>query len=151
MTILSTMRQHQRRRARSVLGLLVMVWVGATLQACAMSAPVTELPVERPVHIGTQHISSHLSDHAPEHECAQCLDCRNNDCVEPSLCEEPVAVNTKADTRLTDNPEINTAAAVMIDDLDLAVSSANTPLVRPMYRVTAAAVPLSVQYCVYLI
>lgn len=151
MTILSTMRQHQRRRAHSVLALLAMVWVSVALQACATSPQASELIDDRPAQVEVLHLSSDQSGHDPQHDCAQCLDCGHDGCAEPSSCEGPVVVSTKAETRLPDITEFESAVAVVIDDLDLAVNYPNISLVRPRHRVTVATVPLTVQYCVYLI
>jgi len=151
MTILSTMRQHQRRRARSVLALVAMVWVSVALQACATSPQASELVVDRPAHVEVPHISSDQSGRDSQHDCAQSLDCGHDGCAEPSSCEGPVVVSTKVETRLPDITEIESAATVAIDDLDLGGNSPNTSLMRPRHRVSAAAVPFTVQYCVYLI
>lgn len=151
MAILSTLRRQQRRRARSVLGLLVLVWLNVALQSCAAAAPDTELSDNRPVRSEALHESRDHSGNDPDHDCEQCLDCQHDSCSESSLCGGPVVVSTKVEIRLPDNTEFESTVAAMIDDLDLAASSLNTSLMRPEYGVTAAAVPLTVRYCVYLI
>lgn len=151
MTVLSTMRQQQRRRARSVLALLVMVWASIALQACDTLPQASELIVDQLAQVEAQHLPSDQSGHVPDHDCARCLDCRHDGCVEPSFCEGSVVVATKAETRLPDNTEFESPVVAAIDDFDPAVNSTETPLVRSKHRMSAAAVPLTVQYCVYLI
>ena len=151
MTTLATLRHLQRTRARTVLGLLVVVWLNLTLQACATAAPATELSVDRPVMSEALDSTRNHSGHAADQQCEHSVDCRHDGCTEPSSCDRPVVVSTKAETRLPDNTEFESTVAVTIDDLVAAVTSPTAPLIRPAYRVAAAPVPLTVQYCVYLI
>ena len=151
MTILATFRQTQQTRARTVLSLLVVVWLNLTLQACATAAPATELSVDRPVMSEALDSTRNHSGHAADQQCEHSVDCRHDGCTEPSSCDRPVVASTKAETRLPDNTEFESTVAVTIDDLVAAVTSPTAPLIRPAYRVAAAPVPLTVQYCVYLI
>ena len=150
MTILATLRHQQRTRARTVLGLLVVVWLNLTLQACAVSAPVDESPADRTVVTNTLDLTHAHSDHAlPEHR-QFCPGCEHDGCTERGSCDGPVAAGTKAETRLPETTQFESTVAVAVDDLDLAVNSPNRSLMRPPYRVTAAAVPLHIRHCVYL-
>ncbi len=151
MTILATLRLQQRTRARTVLGPLIVVWLNLTLQACATIAPATELSVDRPVESEVLDSTRTHSGHVPDEHCTHCLDCEHDRCIERSSCDEPVVASTKAETRLPDKFEFEPTVVVIIDDLVAAVSSPTAPLMRPAYSVAAAAVPLTVQYCVYLI
>ena len=151
MTFLATLRQLQRTRARTVLGLLVVVWLNLTLQACAGAAPASDMPADRTVATNTVDQTSTHSGHAlPEH-CPFCQGCDYDGCAEHGCCDSPVAAGTKAEFRLPENHEFESTAAVAVDDPDLAVNTPDTSPVRPSYRVVAAAVPLHIQYCVYLI
>ena len=151
MTILASFRQQQRTRARTVLGLLVVVWLNLTLQACAAAAQADETPADRTVATNTlDHTRTHSGDALPEH-CPFCPGCEHDGCTERGGCDGPVVAGTMADTRLPDNTEFESTVAVTIDDLVAAVISPTAPLIRPAYRVAAAPVPLTVQYCVYLI
>ena len=151
MTILVTLRQQQRSRARTVLGLLVVVWLNLSLQACAVTVPATELSVDRPAASEVLDATRTHSGHIADEHCTRNLDCEHDRCAERSSCDGPVVASTKAETRLSDNTEFESTVAVTIDDLDTAITFPNTSPVRPKYVVTAAAVPLTVQYCVYLI
>ena len=151
MTILVTLRQQQRSRARTVLGLLVVVWLNLSLQACAVTVPATELSIDRPAASEVLDAMRTHSGHVADEHCTQNLDCEHDRCAERSLCDGPVVASTKAETRLTDNTEFESTVAVTIDDLVAAVTSPTAPPIRPAYRVVAAPVPLTVQYCVYLI
>ena len=151
MTILATLRQKQQTRARTVLSLLVVVWLNLTLQACATAAPATELSVDRPITSEALDSTRNHSGHASDQQCAHCVDCPHDGCTEPSSCDRPIVASTKAETRLFDNTEFESTVAVTIDDLVAAVTSPTAPLIRPAYSIAAAPVPLTVQYCVYLI
>jgi hypothetical protein len=128
-----------------------MVWASVALQACDTWPQASELIVDRLAQVEAQHLPSDQSGHVSDHDCARCLDCRHDGCVEPSFCEGPVVFSSKAETRLPDNTEFESPVVAAINDLDLIVNSTNTPLERSKYRVSAATVPLTVQYCVYLI
>jgi hypothetical protein len=146
MNFLATLRHQQRTQARTVLGLLVVVWLNLTLQGCATASPDTLL-VDRPVASSELDFPRTHSSHAqPE----QCPFCEHERCTEGTPCDGPVTAGTKAETRLFETHEFESTAAASIDDLDLAVISPNICLVRPKNRVTAAAVPLHIQHCVYL-
>ena len=151
MTILATLRQKQQTRARTVLGLLVVVWLNLTLQACATAVPATELSVDRPVESVVLEPTRTHSGHVPDEHCTHCVDCGHDRCIERSSCEGPVVASTKAETRLPDKFELESTVAVVVNDFDTAITFPNTPPVRPKCGVTAAPVPLTVQYCVYLI
>jgi len=151
MTFLATLRQRQQTRARTVLGLLVVVWLNLTLQACATTAPATELSVDRPVASETLDSTRTHSGHASDERCTHCADCEHDRCTESSSSDGPVVASTKAESRLFDNTEFESTVAVTIDDLVAAVTSPTAPLIRPAYSIAAAPVPLTVQYCVYLI
>ena len=47
MNLLVTLRHQQRTRARTMLGLLVVVWLNLALQACASAAPANDMPADR--------------------------------------------------------------------------------------------------------
>lgn len=151
MTILATLRQQQRTRSRTVFGLLVVVWLNLTLQACATTTPATELSVDRPVASETLDSTRTHAGHASDKHCTYCLDCEHDRCAERSPCDRPVVGSTKAETRLPDNAQFESTVAVATNELLAAISSPKPPLVRPTFRVAAAPVPLTVQYCVYLI
>lgn len=150
MTILATLRHLQRTRARTVLGLLVVVWLNLTLQGCAIASPDTLL-ADRPVASGELDFSRTHSGHTQSEHRPFCPDCEHERCTEGTPCDGLVVASTKAETRLPDNTEFELTVAVSIDDLVAAVTSPTAPLIRPAYRVAAAPVPLTVQYCVYLI
>jgi len=151
MTILATLRLQQRTRARTVLGLLVVVWLNLSLQACTVTVPATELSVDPPAASEVLDATRTHSGHVAAEHCTQNLDCEHDRCAERSLCDGPVVASTNAETRLPDNTEFESTVAVTIDDLVAAVTSPTAPPIRPAYRVVAAPVPLTVQYCVYLI
>lgn len=151
MTILATLRQRQQTRARTVLSLLVVVWLNLTLQACATAAPATELSVDRPITSAALDSTRNHSGHAPDQHREHFVDCRHDGCAERSSCERPVVASTKAENRLLDNTDFEPTVAVTIDDLVAAVTSPTVPLIRPAYSIAAAPVSLTVQYCVYLI
>jgi hypothetical protein len=130
-----------------VLGLLVVVWLNLTLQGCAIASPDTPL-VDRPVASSELDSSRTHSSHAqPE----QCPFCEHERCTEGTPCDGPVTAGTKAETRLSETHELESTAAVAVDDVDHAVNTPDTSPVRPTYRAVTAAVPLNIQYCVYLI
>ena len=150
MTLLSTLRHQQRTRARTVLGLLVVVWLNLTLQACA-AAPANVMPADRMVATSMLEPTQVHSGHAqPEHR-PFCPGCEHDGCTERGSCDPPVAAGTKAESRLPETDQFEAPVAVAIDDLGFAIDSPNISLVRPWDCVSAAAVPLTVQYCVYLI
>ena len=150
MTFLATLRQLQRTRARTVLGLLVVVWLNLTLQGCAIASPDT-LPADRPVASSELDPSRTHSGHAQPEQRPFCTGCEHERCTEGTPCDGPVAAGTKAEVRLPETSEFEFTAAVAVDDLDLAVNTLDTSPVRPRYRAVAAAVPLHIQNCVYLI
>ena len=150
MTFLATLRHQQRTRARTVLSLLVVVWLNLTLQACAVAAPANDMPADRAVVTSTLDSTQAHSGHSlPEHR-QFCPGCEHDGCTEHGSCDGPVAAGTKAETRLPETTQFESTVAVAVDDLDLAVNSPNRSLMRPRYRVTAAAVPLHIRHCVYL-
>lgn len=147
MTLLATLRYQQRNRARIVLGLLAIVWLNLTLQGCAIASPDTPL-VDRPVASSELDSSRTHSSHAqPE----QCPFCEHERCTECAACDGPVAAGVKAETRVPESTQIESTAAVAVDEFDLAVNILDNSPVRPTYRAVAAAVPFNIQYCVYVI
>ena len=150
MRFLATLRQLQRTRARTVLGLLVVVWLNLTLQGCAIAGPDT-MPADRPVASSELEPSRSHSGHAQSEQRPFCAGCEHERCIEGTPCDGPVAASIKAELRVPESFESESTAAVAVDDLDLAVNTLDTSPVRPMYRAVAAAVPLHIQYCVYLI
>jgi len=151
MTILATLRLQQRTRARTVLGLLVVVWLNLSLQACTVTVPATELSVDRPVSGEVLDATRTHSGHVVDEHCTHCADCEHDRCTERSSCDGPVVASTKAESRLPDKFEFESTVAVRIDDLVAAVTSPTAPLIRPAYRVAAATVSFTLQFCVYLI
>lgn len=151
MTILSTLRQQQQRRVRTVLSLLVLVWLNVALQACASAAPATELSVDRPVEAEVQHLPSDHSGHVSDHDCAQCLDCEHDGCTESSVCDGSVVVSTKAETRLLDNLDPNLTAFAPPGHSVAAPVMPCSSSERGVWTVVASGIPLNVQHCVYLI
>ena len=150
MTLLATLRHQQRTRARTVLGLLVVVWLNLTLQACAAAASVNEMPADRMVATSSLEATQAHSGHAqPEHR-PFCPGCEHDGCTERESSDPPVAAGTKAENRLPGTDQFEYPLAVGIDYLDFAVDSPNIFPVRPWDCVTAAAVPLHIQHCVYL-
>lgn len=142
MSVLATLRLQQRTRARTVLGLLIVVWLNLTLQACAVGEQATELSDDRPAAGEVLDSTRDDSSHLPVERCAQ---------KEPSFCDGPVVASTKAEALLPDNSEFKPTAAAAIDDVVAAVPPPTVPPLRPAYPVVAAAVPLTIQYCVYQI
>jgi len=151
MTFLATLRHQQRTRARAALGLLVVVGLNLALQACAAAAPADEMPADRTVATSTLEPTQVHLGHAQPEQRPFCPGCEHDGCTERGSCDGPVVAGTKAEIRLPDNTEFESAVAVAIDDLDLVANSPNIFPVRPWVCVSAAAVPLTVQYCVYLI
>ena len=151
MTFLATLRQLQRTRARTVLALLVVVWLNLTLQACASSAPPTDMPADRTVASSTLDPSGAHSGDAHGEHCPFCPGREHDGCAEQGSCDGPVAAGTKAEVRLPESLEFESTAAVTVSDPDLAVINLDTSPVRPSDRAVAAAVPLNIQHCVYLI
>ena len=151
MTVLATFRHQQGTRARTVLGLLVVVWLNLTLQACAVAASANEMPADRTVATSTLDTTPAHSGHALSEQRPFCADCEHDGCTERGSCDPPVAAGTKAESRLPETDQFESPVAVAIDDLDFAIDSPNISRVRPWDCVSAAAVPLTVQYCVYLI
>ncbi len=133
-----------------MLGLLVVVWLNLTVQGCAIASPDTQ-PADRPVASSELDPSRTHSGHASHGQCPLCLDCEHERCTESTPCDGPVVAGTKAETRLPETYESESTAAVAVDDLDLAVNTLDTSPLRPTYRAVAAAVPLHIQNCVYLI
>ena len=150
MTLLSTLRHQQRIRARTVLGLLVVVGLNLTLQACAAVAPANDMPADRTVVTSTLETTQAHSGHAqPEHR-PFCPGCEHDGCTERGSCDGPVAAGTKAETRLPETDQFESTAAVVVGDLDLAVTTLDTSPVRSTNGAVAAAVPLHIRHCVYL-
>jgi hypothetical protein len=127
MTLLATLRQQQRIRARTVLGLLVVVWLNLALQACAATTQANDMPADRTVASHTLDPFGAHSGHAHGEQCPFCPGCEHDGRAEHGSCDSPVVAGTKAD-----------------------ISSLVTP-VQPPFGVTTAAVSLTKQYCVYLI
>ena len=150
MTVLATLRHHQRTRARTVLGLLVVVWLNLMLQACAAAAPADEMPADRTVATSTLESTQVHSGHAQPGQRPFCTGCEHDGCTERGSCDGPVAAGTKAETRLPETDQFDSTAAVAVDDLDPALTALDNSPVRPTYRAVAAAVPLHIRYCVYL-
>ena len=150
MTLLATLRHQQRIRARTVLGVLVVVWLNLTLQGCAAAAPANEMPADRTVATSTLDITPAHSGHTLPEQCPFCPGCEHDGCTERGSCDGPVAAGTKAETRLPETYQFESAVAVAIDDLNLAANTFDTSPVRPTYRVATAAVPLHIRNCVYL-
>ena len=150
MNLLATLRHQQRTRARTVLSLLVVVWLNLTLQACAAAAPADDMPADRAVATSMLDSTPAHSGHALPEQCQRCPSDEHDGCTEHGSCDGPVAAGTKAETRLPETTQFESTVAVAVDDLDLAVNSPNRSLMRPRYRVTAAAVPLHIRHCVYL-
>ena len=151
MTFLATLRHQQRTRARTVLGLLVVVWLNLTLQACVAAAPANEMPADRTVASFTLDSTRAHSGHTLPEQRQFCPGCEHDGCTEGGSCASPVAAGTKAETRLPETYQFESPVAVAADDLVFANDSPNISPVRPWDCVSAAAVPLTVQYCVYLI
>ena len=150
MTLLATLRHQQRIRARTVLGLLVVVGLNLTLQACAAVAPANDMPADRTVVTSTLETTQAHSGHAqPEHR-PFCPGCEHDGCTERGSCDGPVAAGTKAETRLPETDQFESTAAVVVGDLDLAVTTPDTSPVRSTNGAVAAAVPLHIRHCVYL-
>ena len=150
MTLLATLRHQQRTRARTVLALLVVVWLNLFLQGCAIASPDIS-PADRPVASGELDPSRAHSGHAQSEQRQFCTGCEHERCTEGTPCDGPVAAGTKAETRLPENSEFESAAVVAVDDLHLAANTLDTSPVRQTYRAVAAAVPLNIRHCVYLI
>ena len=150
MTLLATLRHQQRIRARTVLGLLVVVGLNLTLQACAAAAPADEMPADRTVATSTLESTQVHSGHAQPEQRPFCPGCEHDGCTERGSCDPPVAAGTKAETRLPETDQFELTAAVVVGDLDLAVTTLDTSPVRPRDCVSAAAVPLHIRHCVYL-
>ena len=150
MTFLATLRHQQRTRARTVLSLLVVVWLNLTLQACVAAAPAHEMPADRTVATSTLDTTPAHSGHALSEQRPFCADCEHDGCTERGSCDGPVAAGTKAETRPPETNKFDSTAAVAVDDLNLAVNTLDTSPVRPTYRAVAAAVPLHIRHCVYL-
>ena len=150
MTFLATLRHQQRTRARTVLALLVVVWLNLLLQGCAIASPGTP-PADRPVASSELDSSRTHSGHTQPERRPFCTGCEHERCTEGTPCDGPVAAGTKAETRLPETSEFESTVAVTVGDLDLAVNTLDMSPMRPTYRAVASAVPLNIQYCVYLI
>ena len=150
MTLLATLRHQQRTRARTVLALLVVVWLNLFLQGCAIASPDIS-PADRPVASSELDPSRTHSGHAQSQQRQFCAGCEHDRCTESTACDGPVAAGTKAETRLPETSESESAAAVAVDDLYLAANTLDTSPARPTYRAVAAVVPINIRHCVYLI
>jgi hypothetical protein len=133
-----------------VLGLLVVVWLNLTLQACAAAAPANDMPADRTAVTSTLDLTPAHSGHTLPEQCPFCPGCEHDGCTERGSCDGPVVAGTKAESRLTETYQFESAVAVASDDLDLAANTFEMSPVRPTYRAAAAAVPLHIQNCVYL-
>src|SRR5210317_2354499 len=146
MNLLATLRHQQRTRARTVLSLLVVVWLNLTLQACAVAVPANDMPADRAVVTSTLDSTQAHSGHSlPEHR-QFCPGCEHDGCTERGSCDGPVAAGTKAETRLPETDQFESTAAVVVGDLDLAVTTLDTSPVRSTNGAVAAAVPLHIRH-----
>ena len=150
MSLLATLRHQHRTRARTVLGLLVVVWLNLALQACAAAAPANVMPADRTVATSTLEATQVHSGHAQPEQRPFCPGCEHDGCTERGSCDPPVAAGTKAETRLPESDQFEFPVAVGIDYLEFAIDSPNISPVRPRDCVSAAAVPLHIRHCVYL-
>jgi len=105
MTVLATIRQQQHARGRSVLGLLLLMWLGIALQACVVAAPTADRPVEQTGHAELLDDGTVHANHAAAHHCSHCLDCEHEGCADNSKCDRLVAVSTKSVFKLPDSGE----------------------------------------------
>lgn len=151
MTLLATLRQQQRIRARTVLGLLVVVWLNLALQACAVTTQANDMPADRTVASHTLDPFGAHSGHAHGEQCPFCPGCEHDGRAEHGSCDSPVVAGTKADTRLPDSHELEPIAAAVDGEYEATLISSLVTPVQPPFGVTTAAVSLTKQYCVYLI
>ncbi len=151
MTVLATIRQQQHARGRSVLGLLLLMWLGIALQACVVAAPTADWPVDQTVHTELHDDGAMHSNHVAARHCSHCLDCEHEGCADNSECDRLVAVSTKSAFKLPDNgePGLVVAAAFSRDRHSARINNrANEPLHQELVAPTA---PLTIRHCVYLI
>lgn len=151
MTLLATLRQQQRTRAHTVLGLLVVVWLSLALQACAATAPATDMPADRTVASNTLDPSGAHSGRAHGEQRPFCPGCEHDGCAEHGSCDNPVVAGTKADTRLPDSHELESIAAAADGEYDATLGAMLVSPVQTLCGVTTAAISLTKRYCVYLI
>ena len=151
MNLLVTLRHQQRTRARTMLGLLVVVWLNLALQACASAAPANDMPADRTAVTNSLDLHSTHSGHAQPEQCPSCPDCENDGCAEQGSCDDPVVAGTTAETRLPDLDESQRIAAAAGNDFQVVFDSGLTsPNKHGSVGVAAASVSLHIHYCVYL-
>lgn len=151
MTLIATLRQRQQTQARAVFGLLLIVWLSLSLQACAAAQPETELAVDRSVTLEMPALASDHSGHENDSQCAHCIDCEHDGCTAVSCADGPVVASTQADTRPLDDikPEMvaapatnRTSTTVYAQRLASSASTSSTSLTNDR---------LHKRHCVYLI
>ncbi len=152
MNLLATLRHQQQTRARTVLVLLVVVWLNLALQACTAAAPANDMPADRTAVTNPLDLNRAHSDHTQPEQCPFCPDCEDDGCAEQGPCDGPVVAGTKAEYRPPDSSEFPPVAAAGGYDLEVVfISGITSPNRTGSTSVTAAAVSLNIQYCVYLI
>lgn len=153
MTVLPTLRQKHKDRSRTVVVLLLVVWLNLALQACAATAPISETTGTQATTSATLDFDSTHAEHDRKESCQLCPSCVHGTCTENGTCDGgTVAAVAKPETRFPDTHQIQLiAAGVDNDDGVAAISRSASPRTQPSYLMTAAAVPLTIRYCTFLI
>lgn len=119
MTLLATIRHQQRTPARTVLGLLVVVWLNLAPQTCTAASQTNEMTADRTVATSTLDLTAAHSGHTLPEQCPLCPGCGDDGCTESWSCDGPVLAGTKSETRLPDTHDFESALGAVVDNLEL--------------------------------
>ena len=132
-------------------GLLLVVWLSLSLQACAVAQFGQELAVDRSVTVETPGLASDHSGHENDSQCAHCLDCDHDGCTKLSCCDGPVVASIKAETRQPDDVQLDVVTVLAADPIGADLFTHRVASAPPVTGVSLSKNRLYIRNCVYLI
>lgn len=146
MSILATLRQ-QPTRARTALGLLLVVCLSVAILPRAGTAPDTESSRVRTVADHGLALAVARTAYGPADQCPICPDCEHERCVEQASCDGPILAGTKAEVDKDNTSRFELIAAAAGGEFDAAFTSRDTsPGMQLSNSVTAAVISIAVRY-----
>lgn len=150
MSVIAKIRRHQRPRARSVFGVLMLVWLNIVVQPCVLAAPAANMADVGAVHVHDARIVGDDSKRELDGKCPRCFDCGHDGCGELAFCDGPVVASAKSGQKVVDS-DFSGLVAIHASWFAAAYPSASmdqstiTSIEPPLPTVS-----LSVRNCVYL-
>lgn len=150
MSLITTLRQRRRLRARTVLAAFMLVWLNVVLQPCVMAMPVSDVASDQLAHQHESQSKAAHGQHDEHDDCPHCAVFGAVNCGEGDGCDEPDVVQSNGTIKLKDTtPRL--MAVLPVPDLALHTGQ----LLRAASILPRAAPPppgpaISIRYCVYL-